>query len=158
MKLLRGVHIYPATREHYPFVLDSFRCSLADLGGVASGLVDAHVGLLERQLRGGLTRAVVASPIGHPETLLGWASEAFGSLLFAYVIQDLRKRGFASELYASLFARGPVRLVYWTETAEAIREHGFPIVHDWREFARRERAAEKATVRRFQHFTERATA
>jgi hypothetical protein len=153
--ILRGICLAAARPEHTHFILDSFRRSLADLAPVPAELVGAHVESVERGLRGGIGRVVVATPIGHPETFAGWAAEAFGSLLFAYVPLHLRGYGIAAHMAAQLFSTGPVRLVYWTETAEAIREHGFPLVHDWREYARRERAAERFAELR-KHHTERA--
>ena len=149
---MSAIDVIPAAREHRAFVLDSFRECLGDLTGPHVWNQQAHVVELERDSRG-RGNIIVATPLGHPETYLGWAAECWGSLVFAYVPQRLRRLGIARQMAAALFAGGPVRLVYWTDAAEEIREHGFPLVHDWREFARRQRFAERTP--RPQH-TERA--
>ena len=141
MNLTAGIHETPATPVHWPFILDSFRKSLASLSHVASPR--AHTEGLERLLRGRLGSAVVATPAGHPDTYLGWAVAIDGALLFAYVPAGLRRLGIARQMVAELFTSGPVHLVYWTDTAERIQRAGFPLVHDWQEFARRSRAAER---------------
>jgi hypothetical protein len=145
--LSSGVSCVPAAREHFPFVLDSFRLSLADTAHVYP--VTPHVTMLERMIRGGLGRVVVATPRGHADTYLGWAAEEHGRLVFAYVPQlgHLRRLGIARQMLAELFSDGPVRLIYWTLAAERIRRHGFPIVHDWQEFSRRQRLAERVSRR-----------
>lgn len=154
MSAARAVECVPAAREHWPFVLDSFRAQMKRAAVVGSAVGD-HVALLERDMRG-LGRVIVATPIGHPESYLGWAAESFGSLVFAYVPRALRGFGFANAMVAELFRCGPIRLVYWTDTAEEIREHGFPLVHDWREFARRQQAAAGRPMRIHHHHQERA--
>jgi hypothetical protein len=155
-KIPVGLCLSHATREHAPFILDTFRKSVIDLGAMHPELASAHKLGVERDLRG-RCRCIVASPIGHPETYLGWAAEAFGSLLFAYTGLWNRREGIGAQMVSALFTGGPVRLVYWTDTAAEIQEHGFPLVHDWREYARRERVAEQALERRYQH-RERMTA
>jgi len=147
MNLVRGIDMVKADAGHVPFVLDSFRRSLSDAGGVPRGLIGDHAVAVRGQILGGLGRVIVATPKGHPETFLGWAAESCGAMVFAYVPMHLRALGIARHMAAALFDSGPVRLVYWTDTAEAIKDHGFPIVHDWREFQRRERAIEKAARR-----------
>ena len=143
MTAFRAVSIVPASgSDHRRFVLTSFRECLRDWCGPHVTNVRAHVDELERDWRG-RGQVVIVTPIGHPETFLGWAASSAGALVFAYVPQGLRGFGFASQLVASLFDVAPVRLVYWTDAAEKICEHGFPIVHDWREFARRQRFAER---------------
>jgi hypothetical protein len=144
MNLSRGAAIIRATQAHESFVCKAFRESLVDLAGMSLDRARAHERALWSQIRSGITSAVVAVPIGHPETFIGWAAQSCGSLLFAYVPTDLRGSGTAGKMAAALFDRGPVRLVYWTDVAEAIREHGFPLVHDWREFRRRERLIDRA--------------
>ena len=143
MNLAAGIDEVAATPAHWPFVLDSFRKSLSALAHVQSPR--AHVAGLERSLRGGLGRVIVATPAGHPDTFLGWAAAIDGALLFVYVPERLRRLGIARQMVADLFSAAPVRLVYWTDTAERIARGGFPLIHDWQEFARRSRAAERFT-------------
>lgn len=145
MNLSSGIREVPAGSEHWPFVLDSFRGSLRTLAHVSC--VSAHVAALEHTLRGGLGQTIVATPAGHPEVFLGWAAALHGALLFAYVPERLRRLGIARQMMADLFDSAPIRLVYWTDTATRLAEHGFPLVHDWQEFARRSRAAEWAARR-----------
>ena len=143
MAVTMGIREVMARPAHWPFVLDSFRKSLFSLAHVSSP--QAHVAGLERSLRGGLGRVIVATPAGHPDTFLGWAAAIDGALLFVYVPERLRRLGIARQMVADLFSAAPVRLVYWTDTAERIARGGFPVVHDWQEFARRSRAAERFT-------------
>ena len=139
----------PAGPQHLAFVADSFRHSLRQLSHVSD--VPQHVAMLARTFRGGIGRTVVATLPDHPDTFLGWAAALYGSLVFCYVPSHLRRLGIARQMVADLFgAGGPVRLVYWTETAERIARQGFPLVHDWREFARRSRAAERLRRRQSQ--------
>jgi hypothetical protein len=127
-------------------VLKSFRRCLETVGHVES--VSAHVDLLERRLRGGLGHVIIATPAGHPEYFLGWAAEEFGALVFAYVPGRLRGNGFFRQMVADLFGDGgPVRLVYWTDYAERIKRAGFPLEHDWQEFAARQQRASRRSPR-----------
>lgn len=130
--------------EHAAFVRDSFRWGLEE-AGVAD--VRAHVEMLGRDIRGRLGRTLVAVPSGHPSTFLGWASKVGGSLLFVYVPHNLRGWGISRHLVSWLMpAGGPVPLVYWTGAAQRAHDRGFPLVHDWPEFRRRQRLIE--SVRR----------
>ena len=138
----------PAGPQHLAFVANSFRHSLRELSHVSD--VPKHVTMLARTFRGGLGRTVVATLPGHPDTFLGWASALHGSLVFCYVPSHLRRLGIARQMVADLFGAGPIRLVYWTETAERIAHQGFPLVHDWREFARRSREVERTRRRQSQ--------
>lgn len=136
-----GVSDTSAGREHFGFILDSFRECLR--GFVADP--GAHSEQLERDLRGGLGRVVVATPTGSPEFYLGWAAERDGTLLFAYVPLNLRGRGIARQMVADLFPApdSRMRLAYWTDSAQRASERGFPVVHDWRAFMARQRGAER---------------
>jgi|WetSurMetagenome_2_1015567.scaffolds.fasta_scaffold442631_2 hypothetical protein len=144
MSLTRGLAIVVASMEHAPFILDSFAESVRAFGALPAGLVPHHTASIRRALQGRLGRFVVATPIGHPETFLGWAAIDCDSILFAYVPQILREQGIASHMISHLIRTGPVRLVYWTKYADDIKRRGFPIEHDWHEFSRRERAAERS--------------
>ena len=143
MNLSAGIRETLAGRQHLGFVLDSFRECLR-------GFVEnpaAHSHRLERDMRGGLGRVIVATPAGHPEFFLGWAAVQDGALLFAYVPLNLRGRGIARQMVADLFPQptSPLHLVYWTDSAQRASERDFPIIHDWRAFMQRQRSA-----RRFQ--------
>lgn len=141
MNLSAGIHEVQVSRPHMGFVLDSFRECLR--GFVTDP--KAHATRLERDIRGGLGRFIVATPSGSPEFFLGWAAMMDGALLFAYVPMALRGRGVARQMVADLFATpvAPLRLVYWTDAAQRAQEQGFPIQQDWRAFRQREHAAER---------------
>lgn len=139
MNLSAGIREVIAERQHVGFVLDSFRECLR-------GFVEnpaAHSQRLERDMRGGLGRVIVATPAGHPEFFLGWAAVQDGALLFAYVPLNLRGRGIAGQMVADLFPCpvSPLRLVYWTDSAQRALERGYPIAHDWRAYRARQQSA-----------------
>lgn len=156
MNLSRGVSLVRAAPEHEAFICKALRESLIDLGAMPADRARQHKAALWTQIRGGIVSAIVATPLDHPETFIGWAAESCGSLLFAYVPTDNRRRGIAGKMVAALFSAGPVRLVYWTDVAEAVREAGFPLIHDWREFTRRERLVDRAVRWQARHTSERA--
>ena len=148
MNLSAGVREVLATRDHLGFVLDSFRECLR-------GFVEnpsAHSLRLERDMRGGLGRVIVATPAGDPDLFIGWAAVQDGALLFAYVPLALRGKGIARQMVADLFPIPPqeLQLVYWTDSAQRASERGFPITHDWRAFMSRQRSAGRY---RREHYT-----
>jgi len=60
---------------------------------------------------------------------MGWAVVRSGELLFCYVRPAFRRWGIGAQMAAQLLpGGGPWRLVYWTRHAEAVRDHGFPLV------------------------------
>lgn len=156
MNLSAGVKLHRFDMgKHAGFVFASFTKSLRDFGTVGALYLRQHVYQLERELRGGLGATVVASPIGEPDTMLGWAHADCGSLVYAYTIADCRKWGIGSVMAGGLFSGGPVPVVYWTVLAQEIADHGFPVIHDFDEYVRRERAAQRATRRYIETIAER---
>jgi len=137
------LRLEPATRDHRGFVLRSFASTLADASALPRSHVERHVGMLNRLMCGN-GNVLVATHAQDPQAFLGWAAEDDGRLVFAYVPHRLRRLGIARHLVSALFQRGPLRLVYWTHYAQQAQDHGFPVIQDWREYARRERLAVRA--------------
>lgn len=87
-------------------------------------------GALERILRGGIGRAVSATPAGFPDELMGWALSLDGALIFAYVSDDFRRQGLGAALVSRVTDALPVPLAYWTRDAEEMAAHGLAIRYD----------------------------
>ena len=151
MNLSLGIRLHPfEMAKHAGFVKSSFGRSLRDLGTVPPLYIRQHVYQLDRSLRSGLGVTVVATPIIDPDTLLGWAHYDAGSLIYAYTIADCRRFGVASTLAGAFYTDGKVPVVYWTVLAQDVRDHGYPIEHDFDEFMRRSKLAEKSTLRYYE--------
>lgn len=121
--------LVPADR---PFICDSFRRHMLEDGLAIEALnhapIGRHVEALDRQARWEPQRFAVATLVGDPWRIVGWAGARDGELLFAYVRPAFREWGIASQLVTSLLDTVPLSLVYWTRHAEKIKsEHGYPL-------------------------------
>ena len=137
-EILSVVEIIPFQAGHAPWVLSTFWRQLRHAEGVDAKQAFQYADALARALRGP-ARAYVATPRGYADDPIGWAASVGGAVVFAYVRQDFRRHGIAIQLVGCLTAHPPVRLAFWTDDADAIQIHGFPVeydIHAFREFLR----------------------
>lgn len=71
-------------------------------------------------------QCLVASVRGQPDMLAGWGARARHALIFAYVKPVLRKRGLGTLIIErlGLDAAGPIPLLVWTPSSQAIAAAG----------------------------------
>lgn len=153
-EILESVEVIPATALHMPWIFSTFRCQAQRPASMlghdeASRLADA----LMRVMRGP-GRAVVAVPRGYDDAPVGWSVGIGASALFAYVREPLRRHGIANALVGCLTPSPPVRLAMWTDEAEAIQRHGYPVEYDIHAF--RELCSYVRPASRGKHHNERA--
>lgn len=122
-----AIDLRPAVRGDFGFVLDSFGRCLGE-NVVYRGHVQAVQNRMASQLRGVPGSVCVACLRSKPDSIVGWAAVRDGELAFAYVRPGFRRWGVAAQMATQLIEGGPFRLVYWTRQAEAVRDHGFPLV------------------------------
>jgi len=121
----------PAAPEHWPWILGTFQAQLADMRAeYTNAQAWRHAQRLAALMRGGICEAIVACPKNNPDVRGGWAARQGGTLVFVYVRDWLRQSGIGSQLATKLTDAVPMRLAYWTPTAQAVRDHGFPLVYD----------------------------
>lgn len=131
--LANDIEVIAATRDAWPFILDSFRSSLIR-NGELHALAFAYSAGLSRMLHQSAAHALLAVPIGHLDDYAGWLVHANGSVLYAYVRKPLRRNGIATKLIGSFTESAPVGLAFWPPKAQAIADHGFPICYDEKAF------------------------
>lgn len=137
-EILSSVEVVPFLPAHAPWVLATFWRQLLRAEGVDADQAMQYADALARALRGP-ARVYVATPRGYTDDAVGWAAGVGGAVVFAYVRRDFRRHGIATQLAGCLTERPPVRLAFWTDAADAIQVHGFPVeydIHAFREFLR----------------------
>lgn len=88
---------------------------------------------LWRVLAGGIGNAVVAVPManGYESEFAGWAAAIDGHVVAVYVRTQFRRQGVGSMLLTEITSgSAPIRLGYWSDDAQSVADHGFPIEHD----------------------------
>ena len=123
----------PATPESWAWIDDTFGWRLREMT-CGPRDVGAQVAALHRVLFTGAGTALVSSPIGYPDEWTGWAVGLGGSLVFAYVREEFRKQGIGHRLIVRSTQGQPVHVAYWTEDAEEMQAHGYPIAYDIRAY------------------------
>lgn len=113
-----------------PWIRDSFLFQLLEMDGGPRECAHEQKRALMRVLHLGAGACVIAVPRGYCDDFVGWALELNGSLAFAYVREPFRRQGIASAMLCELPVRLPLVTAYWTDTAEAIAQAGFPIGYD----------------------------
>jgi hypothetical protein len=129
----RAITVGPLTADGYPFVFSTFGESLrrAHDGRDIALLRSA----LQRALRDVDCSAVVATPAGDANELLGWAVGMRGALLYAYVRFPYRrsKLGFhrlGDRLIGAVVGNGTIPSALWTRDASQMAAAGYPIRYD----------------------------
>jgi hypothetical protein len=127
--ILPSVDVVAALPAHLPWVFATFREQAAHLPLGSRHEAHELACALLRVARGpGL--CAVAIPQGYPNEPLGWAVTLGRAVLFAYVRAPLRMHGIGVQMISELVKPLPVRVAMWTDDAEAIQQHGFPIEYD----------------------------
>lgn len=127
--ILSTVDVVAALPSHLPWVFATFREQAARLPLGSRHEAHELACALLRIVRGpGL--CAVAIPQGYANEPLGWAVSLDRAVLFAYVRAPLRQHGIGLQLVSELVKPMPVRVALWTDEAEAIQRHGFPIEYD----------------------------
>lgn len=78
----------------------------------------------------GDARAMVATPKGHGDDLLGFVVVSSGAILALYVRQAVRLQGIGTHLISSVTDAVPVPMVYWSPDVEGMAQHGLAVVRD----------------------------
>lgn len=125
--LASHIDVLRAHREHFGWILETFRGQIARLPECGRILARTESDALRRVLCAGIGRVVVAVPRGDDDGLIGWAASIDGRLVFAYVRELLRHKGIGGELIAAVVDLAPVEAAYWTPDAEAMQARGYPI-------------------------------
>jgi GNAT superfamily N-acetyltransferase len=75
---------------------------------------------------------VVAVPVarGYESEFAGWAAAIDGHVVAVYVRTQFRRQGVGSMLLTALTDFAPIRVGYWSDDAQSVADHGFPIEHD----------------------------
>lgn len=148
--LLAHVEVLPAGPQSWPWMLDCFRDQIGRIDGGPAQLASMQTAALARILRSGVGTAVIVAPKGSTEEM-GWAVAVNGSLLFLYVRAVFRRQGIGAHLACAITTGAPIGIAYWTQEAEAIAAHGFPLrysIDAYRtllSFAREQRTPKKGT-------------
>jgi hypothetical protein len=124
-RLCDHVSIIPACADSRPWILSVFRDKVRTLEGAREA--QSHREALGRLMCSTLGRVVVAVPTGYTGDFCGWAASIGGMLVFAYVRDDLRANGIGNKLIVSLGVARPVGVAYWTEEAQQVHDHGYPL-------------------------------
>lgn len=120
----------PAPASARSYICSSFAHVLAhSCGGMFAGV---QALALNRMLATGAASAMVAIPraIGYEDEFAGWCVSMEDAIVAVYVRSKLRRQGIATMLLAGVTERVPIAVGYWSGEAQAIADHGFPIVHD----------------------------
>ena len=129
----RAITIGPLTPTGYAFVFSTFGESLRHVGGGYDIMLLRNA--LQRALRDVECSAVVATPAGDSDELLGWAVGMRGALLYAYVRFPYRrsKLGFhrlGNRLISAVVGDGTIPSALWTRDASQMAAAGYPIRYD----------------------------
>jgi len=129
----QAITIGPLAANGYAFVFSTFGESLRHTEGGRDVMLLRNA--LQRALRDTDCAAVVATPAGDTDELLGWAVGLRGSLLYAYVRFPYRrsKLGFhrlGDRLISAVVGDGPIPSALWTHDASQMAAAGYPIRYD----------------------------
>ncbi|MCU0693548.1 MAG: hypothetical protein MUF54_19335 [Polyangiaceae bacterium] len=127
---MTGVSIVPARPEHEAWIYDTFRRALSEVPGWGIDRADDE-GQRLIALAPHLA-LVVATPVGYPDEIAGWAAGARdkSALVAVYVRYTLRRRGIGTELRRAVCDADPAPLAYWTRAAGRMEARGYPWRHD----------------------------
>lgn len=131
-RLCDHVSVIPAGASSRPWILEIFRDKLRDLEGAREA--QAHREALGRLMCSSLGRVVLAVPTGYNDDFCGWAASIEGLLVFAYVRDDLRCGGIGGKMITALGIPRPVGIAYWTDEAQQVQDHGFPLAYSQRAY------------------------
>lgn len=132
------------------FVFGTFLPAVGDTPGTMSDSREAHGRALERVLRGPDVRAVVLTPSGSPDELMGWAVATSRALVFVHVAYQYRRgrlgfhygsalveaatgadgRHFWAEMHGCVHKGPAIPCALWTRAASRMAAKGFPWRYD----------------------------
>ena len=121
------------TREHYPFVVGTFSDCLQAESWMTSESRHVHERALLRALRDPSALAIVVTPRGYPDELIGWSVAMPTALLFAYVRYPFRRGRLGHHFGTDLIERvcqSWVPCAVWTRAASRMAAKGFPTRYD----------------------------